>query len=282
LRKLRLVVRALAIALATAVVFVVYVVGRALATPFGRGLRWRDRSVWLWCRALTAILGVRIERLGRIPPDGCLIVSNHLSYVDVFVLGAQRPTSFVAKAEVARWPVIGLLCRAAGIVFVQREDKRRLPEAAERLRSELARGSTVVLFPEGTSTGGDVVLPFRASLLAPAAEAGLPVAHATLAYRTAEGDPPARDAVCWWRDMTFGSHVLGLLQLRRIDARVAFGDEELVDDDRKRLASRLHEAVLARFVPDVPAAPTEVLPARAGDPAIDPALVGGRSSPCAR
>ena len=106
-----------------------------------------------------------------------------------------------------------------------------------------------MLFPEGTSSGGDQVLPFRPSLLEPAARGGLPVAHASLRYISPEGFPPASESICWWRDMPFGSHVLSLLRLPRIRAEVRFGPELLRGRDRKELAHRLWEATKAQFEP---------------------------------
>jgi 1-acyl-sn-glycerol-3-phosphate acyltransferase len=106
-----------------------------------------------------------------------------------------------------------------------------------------------VLFPEGTSTSGRDVLAFRPALLAPAAELGLPVRHAALAYATPPGTPPAPDSVCWWGDAAFAGHFLRLLGLPWIEARVAFGAEPIAAADRKLLATRLQRAVADRFVP---------------------------------
>lgn len=252
LRTLRLVFRLLAFALWTGLIYVYCVVGVALATPFGAWRRWRNHAIHVWSWLLVHSISVRIETSGVVPRGGCLIVSNHLSYLDVIVLGAICPTSFVAKAEVRNWPVMGWITRTIGIVFVSREDRRSLPAVAARMATELEHGSSVVFFPEGTTTDGSQILPFKPSLLAPAAEGRLPVAHVTIHYRTPDDERPAREAVCWWGDMSFFTHFIGLMKLSRVRAIVRFGDEQIVDGDRKVLARELHQRVVARFDPDVP------------------------------
>ena len=245
----RLVLRATAMAVLTFGWFTVWALGMLVMAPLGQRLHWRDRCLHLWGATLAPALGIHVRREGPVPRGGCLLVANHLSYVDIAVLVAQRPLCFLSKADVRHWPVLGFMARAIGVLFIERENKRSLPQVAARLEHELDRGHCLVVFPEGTSTSGREVLPFRSSLLAPAAEGGLPVAHATLHYATPDGSPPAARAVCWHGDMSFFPHLLGLFRLPRIDATVRFGPEPLVDGDRKILAARLRDAVVARFVP---------------------------------
>jgi 1-acyl-sn-glycerol-3-phosphate acyltransferase len=245
----RLVLRSLAFAAWTLAWLVVLVLGAPLASLAGALWRWRARIQQLWSRGLCRILGMRLAVAGALPRGACLLVSNHLSYLDVVVLGGLVPCAFVAKREVAGWPVLGFLARVAGTLFVERERKRSLSDLNQRLRARLARGETLVLFPEGTSTSGALVLPFRPALLAPAVELGAPVAYAALRYATPPDAPPASEAVCWWGGMTFVPHVLGLLRLCWIEARVDFGAEPIAAHDRKELAARLHRAVEARLQP---------------------------------
>lgn len=214
-----------------------------------RRLRWRRWIMQRWCRALCRALAVRIEVIGVPPPPGSLLVSNHLSYVDVLVLGASVDAAFLSKAEVARWPLIGRLARDFDTLFLVRERHRELPAMNHQIATTLERGVGVVLFPEGTSHRGDRVHEFRTSLLAPAAEGGLRVWAACLSYRTLDGDPPASTHVCWWGDAPFGAHARLLLQLAGIEARVEFLAEPHVDADRKALAERLQSAIAARFQP---------------------------------
>lgn len=251
MRALRVAWRLGAVAVVSAMGFAGAWGGAPFAVAAGRLGAWRAGVTRAWARALLAVLGVRLEVEGRPPEPPFLLVANHLGYLDVLVLAATVPTVFVAKAEIAGWPVFGALARAGGTVFVDRAARREIPRVAAEMRRVLEEGRGVVLFPEGTSTCGAEVAPFRPSLLAPAAAGSLPVSWAVLGYATPAGSPPAHLAVCWWGDMPLPGHLLGLLALPAIDARVTFGSEAVADPDRKRLADRLHEEVTRRFVPVV-------------------------------
>jgi len=211
--------------------------------------RWRRWIMRRWCRALCAAFAVRVELVGAPPPRASLLVANHLSYLDVLVLGAHVDAAFVSKAEIAHWPLIGRLARDFDTLFLVRERRRDLPAMNAQIARALGKGIGVVIFPEGTSHRGDTVHEFRPSLLAPAAEDGLEVWAACLGYRTAPGDPPASTHVCWWGDAPFGPHARALVRLRGIEARIEFLPRPERHPDRKELASRLRAAVLERFVP---------------------------------
>ena len=243
----RLVFRSLAMPSLSCGMFVWYLGGLPVRSAAGR-TRWRNRMIRAWGRAMLRTMGGRLAVQGA-PPGPSLVVSNHLSYVDIVALASSLPTVFVSKAEVARWPGIGILARFSGTIFVQRENKRDLPKAAGRIASELENGSGVVLFPEGTSGPGRQLLPFRPSLLDPAARGELEVAFAAVSYRTPAGCPPASQVVCWWGDMPFGGHVTRLLRLPYFEAEIRFGPETLRGSDRKDLSSRLWHAVKVLFEP---------------------------------
>jgi len=191
---------------------------------------------------------VRVDQHGRPPARPFLLVSNHLGYLDIAVLAATTGGCvFVSNHEVAEWPVWGPLSRMGGTIFVDRSRPRDALRVLGRMRKALERGEGVVVFPEGTSSGGAAVLPLRSALLAGAAREGIPVHWAVLSYRTPPGSPPASEAVCWWGRMTFVPHVVGLARLPRIDATLVWGDEAVVGDDRKALAVRLHGLLSARL-----------------------------------
>ncbi len=232
------------------VVTVVLVVPAILSLPAGdRCIAFRSRITSAWSRAVTAIMGIRVRVEGAPPQPPFFLVSNHLGYMDIVVLATALPAVFVSKSEVARWPVIGFLCRLVDTVFVDRGRKRDLPRVVAHIEALLGRGVGVVAFPEGTSSDGRQVLPFRPSLLEPALRRGYGVNCASLTYTTPASEPPARLAVCWWGDMTFGSHFLDLLGIRRVTATIRFGREPVRESDRHRLAVRLHEEVVQLFVP---------------------------------
>jgi 1-acyl-sn-glycerol-3-phosphate acyltransferase len=203
----------------------------------------------LWCRGALAILRVRVRAEGAPPREAMLLVSNHLSYVDVAVLGSARTMRFVSKAEVARWPGFGWLARLARVIFLRRGARRDLQRVGEQIRASLAAGVPVVVFPEGTSTPGLDVRTFHAGLLQPAAQLGLPCLPVTLRYETPAGQPAPSECVCWWGDMTFPPHLWRLMTLTGVVAEVIWGQQPVRAADRKALAAELQHRVAARFVP---------------------------------
>lgn len=198
----------------------------SLGTPAARTLR---------------ALGVELTVAGPVPGPG-LVVCNHLGYLDVLVLAACMPAVFVAKREVASWPVFGWFARRSGTLFVDRTRPRDCARIVLEMRRALVSGRSVILFPEGTSSGGAQVLPFRSPLLE--AAGGFPVAAAALSYSLEPGDGDPAHEVCYWRDMTFGPHLLRLLSRRRIHAGLAFAPaEKRPAGDRKALARQLQGEV---------------------------------------
>ena len=200
-----------------------------------------------WARAVTVVLGMRVEREGEVPLEPVLLVSNHLSYVDIVLIASQFPCVFVSKAEVGSWPLVGRLAGWMQTLFVDRTLRRDVQRVAGEIRERLHRGQSVVFFPEGTSTEGVDVRAFHPALLEPAAREGWPVRHVALRYFTPPGAPPASEAVCWWGDMSFAPHLWALLAVPSFVARMSFGPEPIRDSDRKSLARRLHVEVASRF-----------------------------------
>lgn len=226
------------------VVFTVWQTGAIFLSGQRYG-RWRGRMFSAWARGAGRVLGLQSEVYGAPPPGPSLIVANHLSYLDIIALSRCTQCVFVAKSEVASWPVIGWLCRRIGTIFVNRNRNRDLAQTLAAIEKAWAEGVSVVFFPEGTSSAGDAVLPFKPSLLELAARHGRPVHYAALRYRTPPDAPPAREAVCWWGAMTFPNHFFNLLKLRAFTVSLAFGAEPLRAFDRKELARELWAGVSA-------------------------------------
>lgn len=213
--------------------------------------RVRRRAFQRWARGVTRLLGVRIAVEGEVPRAPFFLVSNHLSYLDIIVYGATMPARFVAKREVRRWPGLGLLARAGGTIFIDRDVKRDAVRVLDDLAGAVQDGDGVIVFAEATSTPGHRVLPFRPALLEWAARSGQPVHYACIGYRTPAEGAPAHLAVCWWGDMEFGGHLVGLSRLEFIEATLRLGQTTITERDRKRLADRLHRAVSEQFIPVV-------------------------------
>jgi 1-acyl-sn-glycerol-3-phosphate acyltransferase len=214
-----------------------------------RDPRAQARLLQRWARGVARVIGLRIAVAGEVPSGTFLLVANHLSYLDVVVLGALLEGTFVAKADVAAWPVAGPLCRAAGTLFVDRARKRDLLRVLPLVEQELRAGRSVVLFPEGTTSDGTRVLRFRSPLFEAAVRARTPARVASLTYALPEGGPHPSETVCWWGDMPFGPHLVALLRQPRIAAHVAFHPAPLVGDDRKLLARRARAAARRAFRP---------------------------------
>jgi len=210
----------------------------------GRARDVRVRAAWLhWAARCTArALGVGWRHHGT-PPARGLLVCNHLGYTDIPVLAARQPMIFVSKATVRYWPVFGQLAAFGGTLFLRRGRRGHVADIAAAFAPIVAGGTVIGLFPEGTSSGGDAVLPFHASLLEPAAAQGWPVTPAWITYEVEDGT--VAEDVAYWRDMTFVPHLLNLCALPRVTGVVHYGEPVTGVRDRKELARRLHAAVAA-------------------------------------
>jgi len=243
MRKIRLLFRLLLLIATLALAALDYLLTIKL---LGRESSLRARAVWMRRQAknLLRVLGIETTFLGT-PPSGGVLVSNHLSYTDILVYGSHAPSIFISKADVAGWPVFGLLSKCAGTLFVRREVRSDVVRLASEMPRVVDAGLLLTFFPEGTSTGGDHVLPFHASLFAPAVEHQWQITPAFLRYELDDGDGSVADEIAYWRDMVFGPHLLNLLSKKRIRAIVQYGSPRLPGSDRKTLAETLHSQVCA-------------------------------------
>jgi 1-acyl-sn-glycerol-3-phosphate acyltransferase len=202
-----------------------------------------DCAQWLHESCARGVRGLHVQVLatGEFPSRG-MIVSNHLSYLDIPILSAAGPCVFVSKADVEQWPVFGRYARWAGSVFVRRQDRADAPRANNSVSDALSNGVPVVLFPEGTTTDGRSVLRFHSTMLQPAIDSGAMVTPCAIAYELEEGD--VAQEVCWWGDMTFLPHAWNLLGKKVIRARILFGEAVQASGDRKEFSQELHERVV--------------------------------------
>ncbi|MFN5745493.1 MAG: lysophospholipid acyltransferase family protein [Methylococcaceae bacterium] len=165
-----------------------------------------------WHRLVCRILNLHLHVSGSLPQKAGLLVANHISWLDIIAIGAQSPCLFVAKEEIAAWPVIGRLARGIGTLFIRRGDAAQTATACETMTWLLRRGSLMVLFPEGTTTSGHQVQRFHGKLFQPAQLAGVTIQAIALRYQGEAADPApfiGNDA--------FLCHLLRILQLKRID-----------------------------------------------------------------
>ena len=195
----------------------------------------------LSCVRGIAALAVQISASGQLPSGG-LIVSNHLSYLDILAFSAAVPCVFVSKAEVERWPIFGRYARWAGSVFVRRHDRTDAARANISVAESLKNGVPVLLFPEGTTTDGRSVLRFHSTMLQPAIDAGALITPCAIRYELDDGN--VGQEVCWWGDMTLWPHFWNLLGKKVVRARIAFGEPIPAVGDRKQMSHALHEQVM--------------------------------------
>lgn len=203
-----------------------------------------------WSSLACSIL--RIERRVAGKPQGIpfLVAANHLSYLDIWVLGSLYPSIFVAKREISRWPVFGWVARAAGTLFVDRNVPRDVLRVGRAMTEHLAADICLTVFPEGGTSQGELIRPFMSSILEPAARAGVPCYAASISYETpGAADPPSK-TICWSGGRPpFLRHLVRLMQLSCIEASVSFSKVPVRSTDRKELARRLWEDAHQSFVP---------------------------------
>lgn len=193
------------------------------------GSRAAERFPIVYHKLCCRLMGIEIVTVGAMSRHRpTLFVSNHTSYIDITVLGALIPGSFVAKTEVAQWPLYGWLAKLQRTVFV---DRKRNTSHLQRdqLQQRLAAGDNLILFPEGTSNDGNRVLPFRSALLsvaeASSPEAALVIQPVSVAYVALNGIPMGhglRPLVAWYGDMTLGPHLWQFSRLGKVTVVVEF------------------------------------------------------------
>jgi 1-acyl-sn-glycerol-3-phosphate acyltransferase len=208
------------------------------------------RAQWLHAsaRKLLSSLGIQTRIHGH-PPSRGLIVSNHLSYLDILILAAATPCFFVSKVEISRWPIFGKAARVSGTIFLVRTSRASAESVAAEIEQRLALPVPVLLFPEGTSTDGSMVLRFHSRLIQPAVTAAAPVTAAAVRY-VIQGGIQERE-LCWFGDTLFLSHLWKALNTAGFAAELRFGAPRVYLD--RRVATReAHAEVVAMRVEGAP------------------------------
>ncbi len=218
-----------------------------------RGWRIGTALPYAWQRLAWWVTGMRVTVVGEPAPPPLLIAANHSSWLDITVLGGlMKPLSFVAKAEVARWPVLGLLARLQRTIFIDRTRRMDTGPVTEEAARRVAKGEVVVLFAEGTTGDGNRILPFRSALLGAAEDATgdgvVTVQPVAISYVGIQGLPVGRSDrphVAWYGDMDFVAHFRRLIGQGAVDVIVSFGEPIRIGPDasRKVVADRCYQEV---------------------------------------
>lgn len=253
MRKFRSILRVLLLVLYTTTTYLLYLGPYAVSRLMGLNYQpIRNLHMNTWSRGVAKVLNIHIKVVGKAPKPPFFLVSNHLSYIDIVPMFLNLKCTFVAKKEVRSWPVLGFMVATMGVIFVDRSRKRDVKRVNTILTNSLTSHQGVVVFPEGTTSGGEKILPFRPPLLEYPSSLEIPVYYASLRYETdtARGDLPAERSVCFYgaRD-AFHKHVMMLAANRRIDCTMTFSDEPVIRNNRKELADELQERVSEIFEP---------------------------------
>lgn len=207
---------------------------------------WRDRFIRDWSRHMLGVLGLQI-RVERPPqhPDGALLVCNHVSWLDIYLIHAAQRVHFVSKSEVRDWPVAGWLAHKTGTLFLDRRRRADTARVNAAMRELMQEGAWVAVFPEGTTGDGISLRRFLPSLLQPAVELGCPVVPAALRYRTPAGDICAAPAyigkISMWQSL------MQIVSEPSIVAELRFGESMAANGHRRDLAAQA-EAEVARLL----------------------------------
>lgn len=207
---------------------------------------------WYWQRVARKLIRLRVRVEGKPAPPPLLITANHISWLDITVLGSVLPLSFVAKAEVAGWPVLGTLARLQRTIFIDRTRRSQTGSATRAIAQRVGKGDVMVLFAEGTTGDGNRILPFRSALIGAASAAAegstITVQPVAVTYTRIQGIPVGcadRPDIGWYGDMDFIAHFRRLIGHGAIDAVVSFGDPIPCGPgaDRKAIAAECYASV---------------------------------------
>jgi 1-acyl-sn-glycerol-3-phosphate acyltransferase len=197
---------------------------------------------------------------GMLERGGYVIIANHVSYVDGIVLGSIFPIIFVSKREVRKWPIVGQWNVLCGTIFINRQRKVRVVALVKEMTRKLRQEANILLFPEGTSTNGEKMLPFQTAPLAAPLRNRSIIVPVTLTYKTIDDQPVTaanRDSIYWYGDMEFVTHLWNLLALREIEVLVTIQSKiecfHYLDNSagRKKLAEDCYNRVLGRSTEDL-------------------------------
>ncbi len=230
--------------------------GKARLKDKNKRLGFFTRNIGTYTRRALKLINFDIKIVGYdaelMREKRFLLVGNHMSYLDIFILSSIQPCVFVTSVDMGETFFLGDIAELGGSIFIERRTRTKIERDIGVITETLNAGHHVVIYPEGTSTNGEKVWPFKKSLLMSAVRAGVDVMPVVLKYTEIDGEPfneTNRDKVCWYGDMAFFSHFLGLMKLRKVQAELHFLDPIKVSPEltRHELADQAHSAISAVY-----------------------------------
>ncbi|MBU0712020.1 1-acyl-sn-glycerol-3-phosphate acyltransferase [bacterium] len=262
-RVMRAVFRSLLFVVFDVILLIVDLLILFLTYPFGKTVCRKISTFFgpFWGTLFTKILGIHISVTGienRRKNQHYCIVSNHMSYLDILVAGACFPVLFVSRHDVKHWPLLGTIAWVRGSIFVDRSitGSRERPYV-KQIIEYLEKGFNVIVFPEGTTSNGDGVLPFKKTVFSCPVRAEVPILPISIRYTLIDNQPFSesnRDRVCWYGGMTFPDHFWSVLQLRRVDVTITIHPPEFETQEEDwlaqnhRLSAKIHDIVEAGYL----------------------------------
>lgn len=210
----------------------------------------RRKLTLRWAKWSNKIMGYRVNITGQLPNKGCLLAPNHVTYGDIVVLQSLAPCSFISKAEIAHYPLIGYCARLCKTVFISRRKERSLNTTSSTIAARLQEQNNVVVFLEATTSDGRNVLPFKSSLLQSVIEAKSPVVPITLKWSSEhKHTDPVEDIAFWRDDHTLMKHLVGHLgrKGKRVDIHIGEPIESANYTCRKTLANDIQQQLQQRL-----------------------------------
>jgi len=205
-----------------------------------KGIKNISRFTCLWNKGIAKIIGLHVKISGKIPDvPGGLVVSNHISYIDIVTHGSTLPLRYSPKSDILKWPVLGWYLGLSRPIWTNRRSKKASRKTLRDFTKTMKKGMYLIVYPEGTSTDGKSgILPFKSTSFEAAITGNIPIIPVITRYKQRPGEP----TVAWYGDMTLLPHVWQMLKLPSIEAEVKFLPIILPDrKPRKELASYVHD-----------------------------------------
>jgi lyso-ornithine lipid O-acyltransferase len=221
------------------------------------------KTVSWFCRRLLWYTNAELI-IKNMPPldQPFLLVGNHLGMMDILLLASRRPSLFITSVEMKNTPLLGTLCEMGGCLFVERRSRGNINNEINMIRETLKQGHTVVLYPEGTSTNGERILPFKKTMMTAAAGTGVAILPMVINYTHVNSEPMSwkwRDYVYWYGDQAFPPALWRMMSLRHFRVEIEFLNPIICDSDEKRreIASLAQKQIEDKFI-KIPLGPGEV------------------------